>query len=767
MPRRIELSTEVTIPEADSTARNHLQQAEAYLAAEEWDEGIETLRRLMAEQGDVLLPLAVVDPAFPKTQRYLPLRDHVQRVLAGLPPEALAIYRRRVDPLAERMYATALAQRDRAQLARLIDEFFCSSWGDDALLAYGELALEQGHAAAARSAWSRLLPLREESWRTIPAAYFESIRLHAPLSPQDAKSLDTHYEKSTAAGVPAYQLKAAPLAPEVSQSLGRLWVARGWAPQLFYPESEIPPAQVAARLALVSILEGSRDRAAAEIARFRQTYGDASGTLAAKEGSLAETLESLLAASDDWKSPATEPDWRTFAENTRRNGVASGDIDISAPAWSLPLKKVTLPDPDIGARLGLRPRRVAETSADPLSYHPVVVGNQLFYANEHQVFGFDVASGKPLWAAGRDRPEGEIFRTAQFDRVPTRIQSLLGVPRYTLTVHGHRLFARMGSPITVPMTSRRLPLAGQNQLICLDLAAQGSLLWQHTPETSDWSLEGAPVSDGARVYAGLRRGGLRSQAHVICFDADSGAQLWKTLVCTSATPGGGNVDEATHNLLTLADGRLYYNTNLGAVAALDAADGRLRWVARYPRAEGRSPLDPEDKPAHYYRDLNPAVYHGGRLFAAPADSPGIYAFDAHTGLLLWESSHRPDAVHLLGVAAGHLIATGDKVYGFSVQGGRLNYEYPAENQLPNGFGRGVLIVDAPAGGTPAGGTEAGGVVYWPTREEIYPLDAATGVPIRQPIALEPRGVEGGNLIVAQNYLLIAGSEKIWAFRLPP
>ena len=60
--------------------------------------------------------------------------------------------------------------------------------------------------------------------------------------------------------------------------------------------------------------------------------------------------------------------------------------------------------------------------------------------------------------------------------------------------------------------------------------------------------------------------------------------------------------EITHNLLTLTGGTLYYNTNLGAVAALSADDGRLLWVSLYPRARRG---DLTNLAPHWRRDLNP------------------------------------------------------------------------------------------------------------------------------------------------------------------
>ena len=43
-------------------------------------------------------------------------------------------------------------------------------------------------------------------------------------------------------------------------------------------------------------------------------------------------------------------------------------------------------------------------------------------------------------------------------------------------------------------------------------------------------------------------------------------------------------EEMTHNLLTLDQGVLYANTNLGAVAAISRRDGHVLWISTYPRA---------------------------------------------------------------------------------------------------------------------------------------------------------------------------------------
>ncbi len=185
------------------------------------------------------------------------------------------------------------------------------------------------------------------------------------------------------------------------------------------------------------------------------------------------------------------------------------------------------------------------------------------------------------------------------------------------------------------------------------------------------------------------------------------------------------------------------------MASLATRDGRLNWLAVYPRAKPRENVNLNDKPAHYYRDLNPAVYHQGKLFVAPADCRSVFALDANSGQLLWQSEHPEDIVHLLGVGAGALVASGDKLWLFNVESGKPIR--PPEDGVQGAFGRGLL---------------AGDRVYWPTHEQIHVFEQRTGLRARQPIELKNvRQAGGGNLIVAEGYLVIAGADTLYAFPL--
>src|ERR1700722_18884038 len=96
-----------------------------------------------------------------------------------------------------------------------------------------------------------------------------------------------------------------------------------------------------------------------------------------------------------------------------------------------------------------------------------------------------------------------------------------------------------------------------------------------------------------------------------------------------------------HRLLSLEGPALYYQTNLGAVVALEAETGGALWVATYPRQESRRLGGNGSE-----RDLNPAVVHDGRVFVAPSDADAIFAFDAATGRLLWKSKPIADDIRL-------------------------------------------------------------------------------------------------------------------------
>jgi hypothetical protein len=342
--------------------------------------------------------------------------------------------------------------------------------------------------------------------------------------------------------------------------------------------------------------------------------------------------------------------------------------------------------------------------------------------------------------------------------------------------HG-RLVARMGSPVTGELLEAP-GFRQQGFLVSLDL--NEGFRQMHDPIQPDgpnWAFEGTPVTDGVRLYVAMRQSEIRAGAFVACFDMQTGRMLWRRKVCSAETLARGQQREITHNLLSLAEGTLYYNTNLGVIAALSIPDGEVKWVARYPRVTRRVNDDPQ--PPRYLRDLNPCLVHKGMVLAFPSDGNQLFALDAMSGQLLWatpEESTR-DVAHLMGVAGDQLIMGGANLYWVNAYSGRFLAQFPenayyepgAELPNPHGAGRGVL---------------AGDLVYWPTvtntaaasgtgamkiqvfRQQLRRTDRYWQVVREREIDLTGRvrniPLEGANLTVANGVLLLATPKHLIA-----
>jgi len=670
---QFELSDSIGLDQADSQVAAELERVKAYLADRQWDEAVAALRRVMEQSGPRLWPVA--------PRRFITVRDYCQLRLAALPPPALAVFRTQVDPVAKRWYERGIAARDSALLTKVVWEGLASRWGDDALLALGELAMDKGNATMARAWWERILPVDE---------------------------------RGGAAGA---------------------WLG--------YPDTELDLAGVRARLVLASILEGSRSRAADELLQFQRLHPKARGRLAGREVDYADALRELLTESAHWSTPAASDDWLTFAGASSRTHVAPTGTDPGGVAWRFTLdERPTAKTPE-AARPGGFGVSIADVwSAAGPGFYPLRVGPLVLVNDHRRIWALELRSGKPAWGNS-----AVVYDQGPEAASPWSIGlgGTFGRPQFTMTVRDGRLYARLGSPWTGP--PRHVPASPEESyLVCIDLASQGRLLWKTTAESAAWAFEGSPLCDGRNVYVAIRRGDIRPQAHVACYDAQTGHLRWRRYICSAQTPAQNLYPEITHNLLTLGDGTLYYNTNLGAVAALSAEEGQVQWVSLYPR---RRQGDLAKLAPHWGRLLNPCIYHQGLLLVAPSDSRRIFALDVLTGQILWQTgSQVEDVVHLLGVAGGQLIATGRRVYWIGLDGenqGRIRHVWP-EGETLDIQGRGVL---------------ADRWVYVPAGDRVYVLDQQSAE-LRKIIELEPKGVAGGNLLVADGLLLVATPRELIA-----
>ncbi len=727
------------VAEVGNEERALLENVAEYLKQEQWDEAVETVMRLM-QRDETNLIAAHVESSSPDSlcDTLVPLRDYCQAELASWArraPIALARYRQRVDPLARQWFLQASKTKDDRLLHRVVDQMLLSSSGDDALFLIGEIALERGNYMLARQAWQRI-----------------DARLRVPTSASRTLSCPPGVSWWTA-------LRGLDLSP-LKNTLQLAFQRNDNSNRLAIPDSDIPLARLLSCLVLTSLLEGNLDRATLELELLQIADPKATGTISGRTGVYQQMLSDWLGESRKWAAIERERGWRSVGGGADRRHTIPQALDpICRPLWQL-----ALPVINVGAeRIGFGRHRVAEGQDGLLGYFPAVDRGVVYVRQAGCLRAIQAIGGVPAWPSrsssrrSTDLDYGTIYRFSDSapETVPTR-SAFAGVPRYGVTIDRGRLFARMGTAWTGGGSQSLVSADQRSCLVGLDLRTQKLLFDRIYARESGWEFEAAPVADTEHVYVSLRRRDTASaQTRVDCYSVDTGRLVWRTDIAR-AQALGGVLFELTNAALTLHDERLYYNSNLGVVAALTASDGHLVWAARYARSDLGRGLRGTDQ--HYFRDINPCLVDDDLVIAAPADSSRIMAFDAVNGQLVWATTQQQavDAVHLLGTGQGRLIASGDYLYWIDLATGRLTGQFPAARNrsagyaapTPCGFGRGLL---------------AGNNVYWPTRERVYVFDQAGPRPVRQPIELAAFGLEGGNLVATEGLFLIASSDRLTAF----
>jgi len=742
-----------------------LVRAAEFIENGQLDAAIETYRALMENEGDKILPAPVSKNRHNSDHElFITVRELCQRklaTLAAVSQPALEAYRARVDPLTERWLKEATSARDQAKLRRLTEQFFLSTHGDDAALLLGEMHFANGEFTAARRCWESISPLLKSppDGPKLPYLYGDPLWLALrKLDPQDAD-----YEKHWA------------------DLIEPLTAPRKLPPWLVYPDTDISLAKVRARLALVSIVEGTFERAAIEIEFLKRLHPDAVGELGGKRGNYAELLSALLKQSAEWEPLQPPTAWNTFAGSQDRKRTATGDVDPGGPAiWSFKLPVESAVDEIVtDQRI-----RIAEDDDALLSYHPVVaevvgVGKVVIIPQRTQLHALRLHDGvsafdstNPTAGSGTAFSKlGDHTDTLEETRrkVFPQQRPYAGAPRYTLNVWGDKLLARMGSPLTGIRRTRKT--SDEKPVVRVaDLSRRGGSIRDFQQSEDGWAFDGTPVTDGINMFSVIRHAApedARATLHIVCNEIKSGRLKWRRKIVTAASPAGQHADDVTSTLLSMSEGVLYLNTHLGVVAAVDAVDGNVRWISRYPR--GKFPTtEASGDDRYFFRDLTPCFVHQGLVICAPADSDRVFALDAATGLLRWQTpqGYAPDIIHLLGVGNDRVIASGNYLYWFDIHTGNPAGVFPSQGENvpgylapnPSGYGRGVLVDDQ---------------IYWPTRDKIYRFAQATervpgGARTKQLGVIEllaNHGVRGGNLLVVDGVLLVAGPESVTALNM--
>ena len=396
-------------------------------------------------------------------------------------------------------------------------------------------------------------------------------------------------------------------------------------------------AQAVARRVLALWLRSDTGLARHQWEVLRQQFPHARGRLAGEEGVYHEILAELLQRPPRYAySLHPGQNWTTFGSRPSRNPwlALTYRCGQTYPTWR--------------RELSLAPRVPAEGDWGGLRQpwpHPVAAERRIFLTDGFRLYAWEALTGRPL-------------ATLELLTPPRELGSMGNLPCPTLTLEGQGLFVRTGLPQLRPAGVRD-DRTSAGELVYIQIVPHENNTvtlrkrWHLSPPLANAFWEGSPLVVGRRLWAAYGRfEGGRLHQGVACYDPADAATVptlrWHTEVSISPwspLPTGRTRLE----LLTWADDRIIFNTNSGAIVALDAYTGRRLWACVYPRGQGSISQDTQAQPA-------PALYEDGRVYVAPVDSDGIFVLDVHNGRLLWQLRGL-EGVMLHAVTDQHLLAT--------------------------------------------------------------------------------------------------------------
>jgi outer membrane protein assembly factor BamB/tetratricopeptide (TPR) repeat protein len=279
-------------------------------------------------------------------------------------------------------------------------------------------------------------------------------------------------------------------------------------------------------------------------------------------------------------------------------------------------------------------------------------------------------------------------------------------------------------------------------LVALD-EVTGQMKWAYGPmvatttEEALMRFETAPAGGPRTVYAGYVLDNIEGQTHtdseygVMAFESTTGRVLWRREVCR-LRPGKFSAGFAVKRRNRIRsfispplykEGTVYYCSNAGATAALDALSGRIKWVMRYPYYTGihdatlpfckgggcaghsQYPLY-SPSPTLWYNQRPMLI--GDDLYVLPVDAEPFFKIDRRTGKVRWQKgkgegilARRTDGgwAYFLGPTAD-----GDLAFAYSFRQIENNWAGPF-------VGGGIHLVEPVAGKT-----------VWELGDWVKPID---------------------------------------------
>jgi len=743
----------VMLPTGAPQAMQRARQIASQIDAGAWDEAVLALEEWGSQLPEgvfppiAAIPLRKADPKTTPSSR-ADSEDRFQRWLGARAWREEARHRRRwlqerIDPEAQLPQRDAWSARQLpassslASMMRLAEQAAwdaetaerSNSTDDDAVaavpgwLAAGDRLLQLGALERARGCYRRIAP-----------------SLEAPLGPVD----------SPRGSIPWYWVAKDLTDPmQVPEAIRKYLVGSSQSPQV-----AITKATAWSRLVDCSILSRQWQRAEVELKWLQQLFPDARDRWPLEPQDLDRPMgEGLQRRLKRAMEQAKRQEPRVAVGERQPIPSIAGDFAQGPPLADQEWRK-WLPVVASGAlprrmdRDLLQPR-VAESSDGLLGYFPILHRDRLYCNLGHRIIAQSI-NPDGRWVSGN----GVLFDTqlAEEDYVPSA-ESVVGVPRSSLTLFDDCLYARVGSAVTAWRERSSQTNRSMSLLVGLDLRKEGALLpgFPIALSESEWGkseFEGSPIVVGDAICVVVtERTASQWQRRVAAFNRIDGRTLWVSPILAGSNPAGYETAHGvTQVRLSCLEDRLVVDTGLGVIAALEADQGELVWMATYPRST-EEVTGSGTQALFRHRDPPPPLLVADQVIVAPCDTPDLMSLDWETGQLRWisEAGVCRHVVHLLGATDRHWVVSGDRVLWLNRYSGRLEGLYPDVLESESGGrGRGLL---------------AGEQVVFPMSGSLKVLAAPTPpdnqVEVLGQVDLGVRGMQGANLSRSSDWLILA------------
>jgi len=537
-------------------------------------------------------------------------------------------------------------------------------------------------------------------------------------------------------------------------------------------------AGVLYRTSLAYHLGGDEKNAQARMDDLKKNEPQVKGTVRGAEVTLADSLATELALPAPTSAGGGAADSYTmFGGDGTRNKVPSVTGTPGAHLYSVALSK---PSFQSGPRAEAQYREDVKTGMTT-GVMPVIDRGELFFQDGQRIYAVNLESGVPLagWVQSNGGAHSGAFPYPENTGTPRTKQ-------LTLTVTDHSVLA--------VVTTGDAPQRGfggmavmDTRLVCVDRGT-GKLQWMVKPAQlkqdtlRTLQLSGSPLVVGDNVIVTateMKQAGFEDY-YVVCFALETGVVRWASNVASSSTfaggfPFGGQVAASApaESHLAFANGRVYVQTNRGAVAAVDAFSGAISWLNTYSRgaalannamAMQQTGQTSSAKPWTF----NPVIVSQGLVFTLPAEGKNLLIYDAASGVkfkqidlddlgqkVKSDDIQPPNYDTLVGVVGDTLVLAGIK----SVVA--VNWRaYDADHYSDEKMLMWEEAYDKEIRGRPFLTSTH---MYLPLQERMYIVNLKNGFAERD-YPQYPRSWgddEGpGNIVVTSDHAVIAGAEHV-------